>query len=122
MLEQYWGVSRFIIIYFLAGIMGSMWSCVISPLSISVGASGIHLTDTWPIDFLFDMLATSDLCIVLCSGALFGLLGAELTWLYLNWNDMNPHGRTQELCSVITILLINFLLGFVGPNIGIVIR
>lgn len=51
------------------------------------------------------------------SGALFGILGGEVAWLLLNWHLMHSVARNQELCSVITVLIINFLLGGVNPLI-----
>ncbi len=51
-MEQYWGTGRFAAVYVIAGFGGALFSCVTSPTVLSVGASG----------------------------ALFGILGAELAW------------------------------------------
>jgi membrane associated rhomboid family serine protease len=51
--ELRWTVQRLIIVYAMTGIGATMWSCVLSPESVSVGASG----------------------------ALFGLLGADISYL-----------------------------------------
>lgn len=52
-----WGWLRFAVIYFLCGIGGCMLSCIISPFVVGVGASG----------------------------ALFGIVGADIPYLIYNW-------------------------------------
>jgi len=87
--EKRWGTARFIMVYMATGIGASLLSTVTGPLtaptppdSVSVGASG----------------------------ALFGLLGADIIYLFMNWNDI-PQNK-QEACVLTFVVVINFVLGF----------
>lgn len=85
-LEVRWTVPLFLVIYILTGFGASLLSAVQSPNSISVGASG----------------------------ALFGLLGANLSYLIYNW-PVIPDNKF-EACFLSFVIIINFILGF-GSNI-----
>lgn len=83
--ELRWGIKRFIAVYFVSGIGASLLSaCAVS--ATSVGASG----------------------------ALFGLLGADITYLIMNWIDIP--GQTQEMCVLVFVIFINFLMGSVPTS------
>eukprot|EP00472_Partenskyella_glossopodia_P012978 CAMPEP_0197521712 /NCGR_PEP_ID=MMETSP1318-20131121/6959_1 /TAXON_ID=552666 /ORGANISM="Partenskyella glossopodia, Strain RCC365" /LENGTH=296 /DNA_ID=CAMNT_0043073817 /DNA_START=80 /DNA_END=967 /DNA_ORIENTATION=+ len=88
--ELRWGLANYIAVYFLTGIGATYFSCLLSPASISVGASG----------------------------ALFGLIGADLAYLIMNWRALPNSEKYQELCIVLCILLINFLFGMTGGGDG----
>eukprot|EP00471_Norrisiella_sphaerica_P002185 CAMPEP_0184487706 /NCGR_PEP_ID=MMETSP0113_2-20130426/10284_1 /TAXON_ID=91329 /ORGANISM="Norrisiella sphaerica, Strain BC52" /LENGTH=293 /DNA_ID=CAMNT_0026870091 /DNA_START=132 /DNA_END=1010 /DNA_ORIENTATION=+ len=88
--ELRWGLSNFIATYFLAGIGATFFSCLMSPKTISVGASG----------------------------SLFGLMGADLAYLIMNWRYLPNQEKFQELCIVLCIVLINFLFGTTGGGDG----
>lgn len=80
-LEKRWGIARFLGVYVLSGLMASLFSAQLSKNNVSVGASG----------------------------ALFGLVGADMTYLAYNWVEI-PH-KESEACFVAFVTLINFLLG-----------
>lgn len=82
--EMIFGKVRFLIIYFISGLCGSIGSFLWSP-GVSVGASG----------------------------AIFGLLGANLYFLTLN-PDLYKRVFGN---SVIAILIINVIYGFSSPSI-----
>jgi len=86
-LEKRWGVYRFIAVYFLTAMGASLFSCVMSPDTVSVGASG----------------------------ALFGLLGADVSFLVINREDI-PDARS-EACMLVFIIIINMIIGFNSPGI-----
>jgi len=88
--ELRWGLANYILTYVLTGIGASYFSCLMSPNSISVGASG----------------------------ALFGLIGADISYLIMNWQYLPGSEKYQELCIVICILIINFLFGMTGGGEG----
>ena len=79
--EKRWGTIRWVTVYVLAGLMASLWSTVLGPKSVSVGASG----------------------------ALFGIIAADLTYLAYNWQHI-PHNR-QEAIMLVLVAVINLLLG-----------
>jgi len=79
--ELRWGRWRWLGLYVLAGVMASLWSTKLGPHSVSVGASG----------------------------ALFGIIGADLTYLAYNWSTI-PHNR-QEGFFLVFMIVINLLLG-----------
>jgi len=83
-LELRWSIVRFIVIYFVTGIGASFLSCLGSPGSVSVGASG----------------------------ALFGIIGANLSYLIYNWERI-PHNK-NEACILTFVVVINFLVGISG--------
>lgn len=78
--EARWGKVKWIAVYVLAGLMASLWSTVISPDTVSVGASG----------------------------ALFGIVGADITYLAYNWSHI-PQNST-EACFLVFVTVINMLL------------
>jgi len=82
--EFHWGFWRMFGYYFGTTFGASLLSCVGSPCSVSVGASG----------------------------ALLGIIGAHMAWILLNWNNRavlrNP---SQRLCSMIWWLFIIFMIG-----------
>eukprot|EP00954_Amorphochlora_amoebiformis_P030556 1394866-Amorphochlora_amoeboformis.AAC.1 len=93
--ELRWGLVNYVLIYLLTGLGASYFSCLISPKSISVGASG----------------------------ALFGLVrslrsqtGADLSYLIMNWRYLPNQEKFQELCMVMCVIIINFLIGMTGSG------
>jgi len=80
-LEARWGIRRFAAVYIVGGIGASLFSAICDPRTISVGASG----------------------------ALFGMTGADLAYLAINWNDV-PDNR-QELCMMVCMIVITMLMG-----------
>jgi len=86
-LEKRWGMARFIITYFITAMGASLFSCVMSPYTVSVGASG----------------------------ALFGILGADVSFLAINRDEI-PDARS-EACMLVFIIIINMIIGFNSPGI-----
>lgn len=82
--EARWGAARWTGIYVLTGIMASLWSTQLGPTNVSVGASG----------------------------ALFGLVGADMAYLAYNWVAI-PHNR-QEAFLLVIVTVITFLFGIDG--------
>jgi len=80
-LEARWGIVKYVGTYVVAGIGASLLSCIQSPNSISVGASG----------------------------ALFGVVGADVTYLAFNWSHHPDAGR--EACFLTIVIVLNFLFG-----------
>ncbi|NJN17171.1 MAG: rhomboid family intramembrane serine protease [Oscillochloris sp.] len=80
--ERIYGTGRFLVLYFLAGIAGSVASYALSP-EPSVGASG----------------------------AIFGLIGALGMFYYLNRAALGEFGRMQ-IQSMAAIVMINLIIGF----------
>jgi rhomboid protease GluP len=85
--ERIYRVPRFLAIYFLAGLGGSVVSYLFSPAP-SVGASG----------------------------AIFGLMGALGVFYYLNRRLFGEGGRMQ-VQNIVAIAVINLLIGFASPGI-----
>jgi len=83
-LELRWGIIRFIVIYLVTGIGASFLSCLGSPGSVSVGASG----------------------------ALFGIIGANISYLIYNWPKI-PN-NSNEACILVFVVVVNFLVGISG--------
>lgn len=83
-LEERWTSVRFAIIYFFTGVGASFLSAVANPTSVSVGASG----------------------------ALFGIIGANIMYLIMNWARVP--GVQREMCCMILITLFNFTFGGVS--------
>jgi len=79
--EEKWGTARIAFLYFFTALGATLLSCVASPQTISVGASG----------------------------ALFGMLGANISYILMNWNDVF---RPQtQLCQACCVVIINFVIG-----------
>lgn len=87
--EALWGTWRMVIFYFVSGIGGNLLSCLCSP-GLGVGASG----------------------------AIFGILGGQIGWLFMNWSylKMNPMPvpdiivqPEQEACNLIFMIVLNFM-------------
>ncbi|NWF81724.1 MAG: rhomboid family intramembrane serine protease [Chloroflexi bacterium] len=85
--ERIYGTARFLAVYLLAGIGGSVASYLLSPVP-SVGASG----------------------------AIFGLIGALGIFYYLNRATLGDFGRAQ-LQSMAAIAVINLIIGFSSPGV-----
>merc|ERR1740117_969681 len=87
-LERRWGPTRFFTVYMITGVGASLLSAVGSPSSVSVGASG----------------------------ALFGLLGADLIYLVMNWPEIP--GNSSEMCVLCVVIVLNFIMGVskAGPG------
>jgi len=79
--EKKWGTIRIAFLYFSTTLGSTLLSCVCSPGSISVGASG----------------------------ALFGMLGANISYILMNWNDI-IWPQTQ-LCQACCVVIVNFIIG-----------
>lgn len=87
--ERLYGAARFLLIYFLSGLGGSLFSYVLGAAGISAGASG----------------------------AIFGLIGAEIAYFYLHRKAFGQHGQ-QHLRSLLMVAGINLILGFTIPGIN----
>eukprot|EP00470_Lotharella_oceanica_P003618 CAMPEP_0170173342 /NCGR_PEP_ID=MMETSP0040_2-20121228/6615_1 /TAXON_ID=641309 /ORGANISM="Lotharella oceanica, Strain CCMP622" /LENGTH=305 /DNA_ID=CAMNT_0010414471 /DNA_START=14 /DNA_END=931 /DNA_ORIENTATION=- len=87
--ERRWGRYSVILIFFISGIAGNMLSAIGNPDMTAVGASG----------------------------ALAGLLGADLVYIYLNWNFIPAREAHVELCVVCMIILLNAMIGGSKSNI-----
>ncbi len=85
--ERIYGALRFLVLYFLAGIGGSIASYLLSPPP-AVGASG----------------------------AIFGLIGGLGVFYYLNRAILGEFGRAQ-LQSMIAIAFINLIIGFSSAGV-----
>jgi len=86
-LEIRWTLQNYLAIYLLTGIGSGLFSEVINPFDISVGASG----------------------------ALFGLMGADMAYLYFNWDNV-PH-KKMEFNIITLVVAVNILIGFMGSHI-----
>ena len=80
-LETRWGWWRYGLVYLLAGLGASMWSAVLGTESVSVGASG----------------------------AIMGLVGADITYVLYNWHEL-PHVKIEAM-TITIVVVINFLFG-----------
>lgn len=87
--ERLYGSARFLLIYFLAGLGGSLASFVLGAGGISAGASG----------------------------AIFGLFGASIAYFYLHRATFGQRGQAQ-LRSLLMLAGINLVLGFTIPGIN----
>jgi len=85
--EQRWGTKRITFLYFFSTLGATLLSCAAAPNTVSVGASG----------------------------ALFGMLGANISYICMNWNDiLRP---ASQLCQACCIIVINIVIGM-GWNAG----
>lgn len=81
-LERPFGYLRFLAIYFFSGITGNIASFIFNPQAFSIGASG----------------------------ALFGLIGALLPFLYFNRKVLRD--TRSSILNIIQVILINLAIGF----------
>lgn len=81
-LERFYGTGRYLILYFVAGFVGNVFSFVFSPVA-SLGAST----------------------------AIFGLIGAEVVFLYRNRTFLGNRAR-PALMNLLVIVVLNLFLGF----------
>lgn len=87
--ERLYGADRFIVIYILAGLFGSLASVASrGPYVLSAGASG----------------------------AIFGLIGMELAYFLIHHRAFGAFGRAQ-LTNIVVIIIINLFFGLTIPNI-----
>jgi rhomboid protease GluP len=84
--ERIYGTRRFLALYFLAGLAGSLASYLMSP-AVSVGASG----------------------------AIFGLIGGLGVFYYLNRATLGDFGKAQ-VQNMVTIAMINLFIGFAAQG------
>ncbi|MBC8162860.1 MAG: rhomboid family intramembrane serine protease [Roseiflexaceae bacterium] len=88
MVERFFGSARFLGLYFISGLAGSIASYAFSP-SLSVGASG----------------------------AIFGLVGGLAVFFYVSRKTFGEMAR-QQLGSLVTVMMLNLFIGFTpGGNI-----
>jgi rhomboid protease GluP len=93
-LERYYGSVRFALIYFLSGLIGGTLYFVVGPPNVlSAGASG----------------------------AVFGLVGAELAYIMTNHRLFGSMGR-QRLTNLVVLLGINLVLGFTVAGINNIVH
>ena len=85
--ERIYGTARFLALYFIAGIAGSVTSYALNP-NPAVGASG----------------------------AIFGLIGGLAAFYYISRQLLGEISR-QQLGSLITVVMINLFIGFSSPVI-----
>lgn len=89
-MEITFGHVRYILVYLLGGLAGSILSAALNgPFIYSVGASG----------------------------ALFAIFGAEAAHLYNNWKVMGPTAQAR-LRQVVMLAVLNFSVGFIGNLSG----
>jgi rhomboid protease GluP len=86
-LERLVGRSRFLTIYLLSGLVGSLASFALNP-GLSAGASG----------------------------AIFGLIGALAAFFYLHRQALGAWGR-RRLSNIAFLIVLNLFLGFTRPGI-----
>jgi rhomboid protease GluP len=87
--ERVYGTPRFLAIYLLSGLAGSIASYVFNPGALSVGASG----------------------------AIFGLLGALAAFAFTSRSFVGWEASKMQLGQMATLAAINLAFGFVVPNI-----
>jgi rhomboid protease GluP len=89
--ERLYGSGRFLLIYFVGGLGGSLASFVLSadPRGVSAGASG----------------------------AIFALIGASIAYFYLHRQTFGQRGQAQ-LRSLLMLAGINLVFGFTIPGIN----
>ncbi len=88
-LERLYGGSRFLLIYILSGLGGSLVSYWLAPANPSAGASG----------------------------AIFGLIGAEIAFFYRHRKTFGQASQ-QQLRSLLMVAGINLVFGFTFPGIN----
>ncbi len=91
-LERLFGYSRFLAIYVLAGLSGSIAS------------------------YAFNLSASTNSIGVGASGAVFGILGALVAFFLSHRNMLGEMGR-QTLIGLLVLAAINLVFGFVAPGV-----
>lgn len=92
-IEKRFGRARYLLIYLLGGLAGSILSVSFNSLEMySVGASG----------------------------AVFAIFGAEAAFLLVNWRSLDRYGMgaRERLRQVIFFAALNFFVGFLGAATG----
>ena len=89
-MEKQFGIGKFVLLYFICGIVGNMISVAIDPYKLAVGAS--------------------------TSG--FGLIGVWLAEILLSWHIMGPH-REKSILWILFMLFSVVMMSSVAPNIDI---
>lgn len=87
--ERVYGTPRFLALYLLSGLAGSIASYVFNPGALSVGASG----------------------------AIFGMLGALAAFAFTSRSFVGWEASKMQLGQMATLAAINLAFGFVVPNI-----
>ena len=81
-LERRWGAMRFVVVYFVSGIGATIMSCLLRPLTLSVGASG----------------------------AIMGLMGGYLVETLTTWHSTEPLTRKINLIQVVFVVCLTMIL------------
>jgi membrane associated rhomboid family serine protease len=86
-----YGTPKWLIIYFLSGIFGSILSCLFIPEAVGVGSSG----------------------------ALMGMLSSWIVWIIFRWHKIPPRCHSQRNCQlmVVTISIVVTLATSAMPNV-----
>ncbi len=88
-MERLYGPDRFLVIYILSGLFGSLFSFAArGPYVLSAGASG----------------------------AIFGIIGMNLAYFYTHRENFGQFGR-QRMVSTLMIIGVNLVFGFTMPGI-----
>jgi len=87
-LERQWGIKVMMTIYFVAGIAGNLFSSLVQPYKVSVGASG----------------------------AIMGIMGAQLAQVLWNGDTIPPAQRKLSIGSILFFIIITMLFS-ISPNI-----
>mmetsp|Transcript_9788 Transcript_9788/g.19218 ORF Transcript_9788/g.19218 Transcript_9788/m.19218 type:complete len:112 (-) Transcript_9788:568-903(-) len=88
-LEPTVGVWRTIIVYISSAIGGVLFSCLVSPDTLAVGAST----------------------------SIFGIIGAMLCWIIMNWSSLGDSpGKIFTVIWLVMLLVFNIIIGFVKNN------
>ena len=91
LVERFVGTVGFVILYFISGLVGSVATLFWSPYSVGAGASG----------------------------ALFGLVGALFGFVMLRQDTVPERIRRSLRSSAVSFAVINLLISFTVPNIGV---
>lgn len=95
-LEPLFGHARFVVIYLLGGLGGSILSVILGDLSANVGSVG-------------------------ASGAVFAIFGAEMIYLYRHRQILGARGQAQ-FRNMLFLIGINFLIGIASSTPGANVR
>jgi rhomboid protease GluP len=104
--EALYGTRRFLVVYFLAGLLGNVASYLV-PTFLIPPASQLAGAPQW--------LITPSLG---ASGAIFGIVGADVAFYLANRRSMGNPGQRQ-LLNLVILIGINLVIGFTpGSNIN----